>query len=401
MPSAERAEPVSDAEAAALFSDLAEIPALVIAVSGGPDSVALLVLLARWRASLKNGPKLTAVTVDHGLRPEARSEAAAAKRLAGTLGVPHRTVRWRSDKPTTGVQEAAREARYRLLAEAARRGGAGHITTAHTLDDQAETVLLRLSRGSGIAGLSAMARLSPLPASAPSPLVGEGQAGGVSLSAGQTPTRRAACVDPPQKGGGKGELTLVRPLLGISKARLVATLQAAGIPSAEDPSNRDPRFTRPRLRQMAPGLAAEGLDAGTLAQLAARARRANAAIEWLADDIVSGLPAGWLSETHARFPLEQFLRWPDEVALRLLREAIARFGNEGPVELAKLEALFEALKAAAQAGQGARFRRTLAGAAVAVSPAYVTVERAPARRNSAPAGGKRRPAGTRRLREPT
>jgi tRNA(Ile)-lysidine synthase len=361
--SAERAEPVSDAEAAALFSDLAEIPALVIAVSGGSDSVALLVLLARWRASLDSGPKLTAVTVDHGLRPESRREAAAMKTLAASLGVAHRTLRWRGDKPKTGVQEAARDARYRLLREAARKNGARHVATAHTLDDQAETVLLRLARGSGLSGLSAMARLSTLPAS------------------------------------GETVITLVRPLLRIPKSRLIATLQAAAIPFAEDPSNRDPRFTRPRLRQMAPALAAEGLDTGTLAQFAARARRANEAIAWMAEDIVAGLPPGWRSDTQTRFPLDQFLNWPAEVALRLLRDAITRHGDEGPVELAKLEALFEALTAAARTGQGARFRRTLAGAAVGLSPNYVMVERAPARRTSAAAGGKGRPAGTGRLRD--
>ena len=366
MPSAERAEPVSDAEAAALFSDLAELPALLIAVSGGPDSVALLVLLARWRASLDRGPKLTGVTVDHGLRPQSRREAAAVKALAESFDVPHRAVRWRGEKPASGVQEAAREARYRLLAEAARKDGARHIAVAHTLDDQAETVLLRLARGSGVAGLGAMARVSPLPAS------------------------------------GESEIKLVRPFLGLPKVRLIATLRAADIAFADDPSNRDPRYTRARLRQMAPDLAAEGLGAEALAQLAARARRANDAIDWLADDIVAGLPPGWRTETCTRFPLEQFLHWPDEVAQRLLGGGILRLGDEGPVELAKLEALFEGLTTAARAGLGARFRRTLAGAAVALSPGYVTVERAPARRTSASACGKgrpRRPAGTGRLRE--
>lgn len=172
--------PVSATEAKSLFSDLKNLPALVLAVSGGPDSTALMVLAARWRNALKAPPKLIAVTVDHGLRAQSKGEAAGVGRLARMLGLAHRTLRWTGKKPTTGLQQAARQARYRLLAEAARKVGAAHILTAHTLDDQAETVLIRMSRGSGVTGLAAMQRISPLPeySRAPSPLEGEGWGGG-------------------------------------------------------------------------------------------------------------------------------------------------------------------------------------------------------------------------------
>ena len=113
MPAAEY--PLSDAEADVLFADLANARALLLAVSGGPDSTALLALAARWRKRLRRGPGLVAVTIDHGLRPEARREAAAVKRLAQSLGVPHRTLRWVHSGPRTGIQEKAREARYDLL----------------------------------------------------------------------------------------------------------------------------------------------------------------------------------------------------------------------------------------------------------------------------------------------
>src|SRR5437868_13047940 len=148
--------PISGAEAAALFADLASVPALILAVSGGPDSTALMWLAARWRARRKGGPKLIAVTIDHGLRAESAREALAVKRLARKLNVEHRTLRWTGRKPKTGIQQAARTARYQLLAEAARKAGAGHILTAHTRDDQAETVLFRLARGSGLSGLRGM-----------------------------------------------------------------------------------------------------------------------------------------------------------------------------------------------------------------------------------------------------
>ena len=110
------ARPLSAAEAKALFSNLASAPALVLAVSGGPDSTALLFLAARWRASRKQGPKLLAVTVDHGLRQESAAEARAVARLAKKLGVPHRTLHWTGVKPKSGLQEKARAMRYRLLA---------------------------------------------------------------------------------------------------------------------------------------------------------------------------------------------------------------------------------------------------------------------------------------------
>jgi tRNA(Ile)-lysidine synthase len=138
--------PISAEEAASLFGDLAGASALLLAISGGPDSTALLYLAARWRKTSK--AKLTAVTVDHGLRKEAKREAVAVAKLAKKLGVPHRTATWAGKKPKSGIQQAARNARYALLVTAAKKNGATHILTAHTLDDQAETVLMRMARGS-------------------------------------------------------------------------------------------------------------------------------------------------------------------------------------------------------------------------------------------------------------
>src|SRR5256885_1550532 len=111
---------ISAQEAKRLFADWRGAPAVVLAVSGGPDSIALMWLAARWRRALTRGPRLIAVTVDHGLRPEAAREARNVKRLAHTLDVPHRTLRWTGAKPKTGLPAAARAARYRLLAAAPR-----------------------------------------------------------------------------------------------------------------------------------------------------------------------------------------------------------------------------------------------------------------------------------------
>ncbi len=341
MPAAD--EPVRSAEAAALLADLAPSAALVLGVSGGPDSTALLWLAARWRARLKRGPKLVAVTVDHGLRPDSVEEAKAVKRLARELKVEHRTVRWTGTKPATGIQAAARAARYRLLVAAARRAGARHILTAHTLDDQAETVLIRLSRGSGLTGLAGMARVTALD------------------------------VAPPRKD----RLLLVRPFLGIPKTRLIATSRAAKVPFADDPSNADPRFTRARLRKLMPLMAAEGLDAGKLALLARRAARADAAIEAAVARAVASLTQ-WSNSGPIILDRSAFAELPGEVALRVLGRAIARVGDEGPVALGKLEALFDALGTWRHRA-GTRFRRTLAGAVVTLDADRLVVERAPAR----------------------
>src|SRR5262249_22739030 len=135
---------------------------LILAVSGGPDSTALMVLAARWRGRAKS-PRFIAVTIDHGLRKESKREAKAVEKLATKLGIEHRTLEWTGRKPKTGLQEAARMARYRLLAKAAKEVGAGYVLTAHTLDDQAETVLFRMARGSGISGLAGMYQTWPMP----------------------------------------------------------------------------------------------------------------------------------------------------------------------------------------------------------------------------------------------
>jgi tRNA(Ile)-lysidine synthase len=343
---------ISAGEADALFAALVGEPALVLAVSGGPDSTALMWLAARWRRRLRQGPNLVAVTIDHGLRPEAAREATAVKRFARQLGIVHRTLRWRGPKPATGLQEHARRERYRLLGEAARRVKARCVLTAHTLDDQAETVLIRMTRGSGMTGLAAMAMVTPV-----------------------------------------NGFFLVRPLLDVPKARLLATLAADRIAFAQDPSNRDPRFTRVRVRELMPTLAAEGLSRHRLAVLARRLRRADAALEAVTDVAGARLAGGeWPQLRPVVLDRGGFAQLPDELALRLMGRAIAQVGDEGPVELAKLEALMVAVRAAL--GASGRLRRTLAGAVVTVADA-LTIDRAPPRRyqGSRPKVERRRPDG--------
>jgi len=352
---AKAARAISLTEARRLFHSLAHAPALVLAVSGGPDSTALLVLAARWRRARKCGPKLFAATVDHGLRPQSKHEARAVSRLARELEVPHRTLRWTGEKPRTGIQEAARAARYRLLADFAHARGADHILTAHTLDDQAETVLMRMCRGSGMAGLGGMRKVTPLWPS----------------------LRSERAAGRPIRAGG---VLLVRPLIGISKARLIATLRREKIVFSEDASNRDPRFARTRLREIMGVLAGEGLDARRLAVFARRLRRADAALEAAADNAASTISQWpWSTEGPITFDRKEFLNIPAELGLRLLGRAVGHVGDEGPVELGKLERLYETLVSASRAN-GDGLRSTLAGAVVAMGENGLIVKRAPPRR---------------------
>ena len=338
MPNNEN-HPISAQDAKHLFADWRTAPAIILAVSGGPDSVALMWLAARWRKALSHGPHLVAVTVDHGLRAESAREARDVKQLAKTLDLPHRTVRWAGAKPKTGLPAAARDARYRLLAKAARTNGAAHVLTAHTRDDQAETLLMRMARGSGLAGLAAMARQS-------------------------------------QRDG----VVLVRPLLDISKARLVATLKRAKIDFADDPTNSDTGFTRPRFRALMPALAAEGFDARNLARLASRLARANAALEGLIDGAERFLKLRDVNPLQPGFDADLFAAFPEEIQIRLLLRTIDRVGHEGPAELGKVEVLAAALKQHLARKPRIALKRTLAGAAISMSRDRVRVEPAPPRR---------------------
>ena len=328
--------PISASEAKVLLADWRDLPALVLAVSGGPDSVALMWLAARWRKSFARGPRLISVTVDHGLREESSREAREVKRLARSLEIEHRTLRWTGDKPKRGVPAAARDARYRLLAQAARGARATHVLTAHTRDDQAETLLMRLLRGSGIAGLSAMAR--------------ESEREGVLLA---------------------------RPFLDVPKSRLVATLNRAKIAFADDPTNRDAAFTRSRLRALLPLLAAEGGDARGLARLASRLARANAAVEVLTDGAERYLA---LANDPSRpgFDAHAFAGLPEEIRLRLLRRGLDRVGHEGPAELGKVEALLAMIDRASAAQSG--LKTTLAGAVVSLARSRIRITPAPLRK---------------------
>ncbi len=332
MPAAE-AGPVTAAEAAKLFAPLGAHARLALAVSGGADSTALLFLMQRWRKALADGPVLSVLSVDHGLRSGARAEAEAVVRLAERYGLSGRLLVWQGEKPQSGIQQAAREARLDLLTEAARETGADAVALAHTADDQAETVLMRLARGSGLDGLAAMAPVS-----------------------------------------WRGETRLVRPLLDIGHERLVATLEAEGLTWFEDPSNQNIDFERIRLRRLLGDLAGAGIGVAALARSAMRLARARAALDHVTDRaferLVTVHPEGFMEIDRPGFAAEA-----EEVRVRLLARAVAVAGGHAG-EAARLSAV-EAM-AAWLAGDEGR-ARTLAGARIVRRQATILIGREPGR----------------------
>jgi tRNA(Ile)-lysidine synthase len=301
------AQPLNATDLADAFTRLCHAYShLLVAVSGGADSTALVLLLHAWAVSRgRTAPRLSVATVDHRLRPASTAEADAVAVLSASLGLAHTILPWLGDKPTTGIQTVARDARFHLLRDHATHIGADAIVFAHTRDDQAETVLMRLARGSGADGLGGM--------------------------------------DPVSTRDG---MTILRPLLTIPKSRLIATLRHRGIAWIEDPSNANDTFERVRWREASEYLTTLGLTATPLAETARRLRRARTALDTVAAHqmnpeagVVRLDPLGFAIVT---WP--ELLRQPDEIRLRVLIRLIERVGGAGvPVPLARLEAMTETL----------------------------------------------------------
>jgi len=337
VPAAE-AGPVTPAEADRLFCLFAGHPHVALAVSGGADSTALLFLAQRWRQAQSGATKLSVLTVDHGLRAQARVEAEAVVRLAGRFGLFARLLTWQGVKPASGIQDAAREARRELLLGAARELGATAIALAHTADDQAETLVMRLARGSGLDGLAAMA-----PALA------------------------------------YKKIMLLRPLLGVSHARLVATLNAEGLCWSDDPANVNPDFERVRVRRLLAVLAGSGIGTAALAHSAERLGRARAALQDITEAAWVRLmmirPEGFIEVDRAAFAAE-----PAEIRVRLMERGV-RIAGGAVSDSARLSAV-EAVAAWLETGHGRA--RTLAGARIVRRRDTILIGREPGRLGTEP-----------------
>lgn len=376
------AAPISDDELTGLFRGLERRP-LALAVSGGADSMALMHMVARWakredvraawaefwRQALTHRlddvsarrtdwtglakppwlegidsaedlrraggtPHVAVLTVDHGLRAASADEARFVCDEAAKLGLPCVALRWEGEKPSTGIQEAARAARRDLMCDVLRAergllvdlawpsrlrlaGFSRSLIMAHHMEDQAETFLMRLARGSGLDGLRGMREIDWIHGSA-------------------TPERPHAF-----------DVMVERPLLGVAKARLVATLKAYGACWVDDPSNEDNRFERVRVRKAMPLLADLGLTPEKIALSARRLRDAEFDFQWVmyGDELTHKRPAFWHGGLMSEFefdPRNPFFCGM-YVAMRTLRQVLrGHGGNARDVELAQLEKLLAA-----------------------------------------------------------
>ena len=311
---------------------------VVLAVSGGSDSMALMVLVARWAASgrIPADVLIDVATVDHGLRAESAREADWVAERARALGFRHTTLAWSGEKPQSAVQEEARAARYALLTAHAQAGPQpAAIVTGHTADDQAETLIMRLGRGSGLDGLSGMSPARPLMPDS--------------------------------------SVVLVRPLLSLSKSALQGLLVRAGGTWLDDPSNDSLDFERVRLRAADANLEALGLSNAKLALSARRLSRARQALEVLTQEKLSALVAVH-GGSYASLSRQAWAAEPAEIRVRLLARLLDTFGGFArPAQLSQIEALEEVL------AEGRPIAQTLGGCMVSQGWTTLRLYREPGR----------------------
>ena len=273
-----------------------------VGVSGGADSLALVFLLQEWAE--KNQIDFTALTVQHGLRPEAEAEAQYVAQLMKTHGIKSHILYWQGEKPISGIENAARMARYALMYDWCRQNGVGALLIAHHKRDQAETFLMRLQRGSGVDGLSAMAPLSKWK-----------------------------------------DLYVVRPLLQVNPEDLRAYLEERKISWVEDASNDCDDFLRVKIRKILPVLEANiGLSRERLCNTALEMARVRDYLEQQVAEFVAS-EAVFVKNYGASLKTEALEKLHEEIGLRVLSTLLKRIGGKiYPPCLEETERLWEAVR---------------------------------------------------------
>lgn len=285
-----------------------------------------MLLFADWARA--NGAALPVVLiVDHGLRPESAEEASQVAHWAKDVGLEAHVLRWHGKRPKADIEAQAREVRYHLMGEWSRAHDVNALFLAHTQEDQAETFLLRLARGSGVDGLSAMQIRAAFPLSG---------------------------FDKPM---------LYRPLLGMGRAELRKFLAECGQPWLEDPMNADPRFARTRLRAIFPILEAAGLSPSRIADAAAHLARAREALDATTATLLATVV--YFDETgYALLDADAIARAPNELGLRALARVLMNVSGENyRPRFERLENLLDSILARKLSGG-----RTLHGCRIAPAP---------------------------------
>lgn len=297
-----------------------------VAVSGGGDSLALMHLLADWAKAHDRDPPIV-LTVDHRLQKHSTANAKQVLAWAKKIGLKAHALTWKGTKPKGDIEAAARDARYHLMGEWCRKRGIGALYVGHTRDDQAETFLLRLARGSGLDGLAAMRPVSSYPLS------------------------------------DFRDLQLIRPLIDLERDRLRAYLTARGQEWFDDPMNSDPRFGRVRIRAAMEHLKMAGLTPARIADAAAHLGRAREAL-----DAVTAAVLRRACRTEGEVVLVEagaLLAAPREVGLRAMAQVLMGIsGQPYRPRFERLERLFDSI-AQDRLGSG----RTLHGCRIGPAPA--------------------------------
>lgn len=284
------------------LTDCAGAAAIAVGVSGGPDSLALAFLLRAW--AIDHAVDLHVLSVDHGLRSESNAEARQVGEIvSGWPHTIHQTLTWSGKKPASGLPEAARAARYDLMEHYCKTHHIRFLFLAHHQDDQAETFLLRLAKGSGLDGLAAM-----------------------------------------QARQARGDIMLARPLLSIPKQTLVDFCVHHDIPFVRDPTNEDQTYSRPRLRAARAILEEEGLSAKRLATTASRLARARSALEWVSETYYAQTVSDQSTKDAQAFDLAALRALPDDIVVRIVQSAmrLVRVRGNYPPRLEKLEEIVRA-----------------------------------------------------------
>ena len=252
---------------------------IAVAVSGGGDSLALTLLLSAWAKT--HNIKLHALTVDHGLRPESASEAKTVSKIVKPFGITHKILKWEGDKPTTKIQESARDARYQLMADYCTHQKIKYLFVAHHGQDQMETILFRMAKGTGLDGLAGMQPVHIL----------------------------------------DNGLTLLRPLLSVSHSQLLETLKSHHIDWIEDPSNQNDRYARVRIRNVIDVLEKEGLSPQRIASLSRRVTSSIDIINYLIEKEYQSLIL-YKDTERIEINYNGFLALPLEGKIRILKLVI-------------------------------------------------------------------------------
>jgi tRNA(Ile)-lysidine synthase len=312
--------------------------AIVVAVSGGGDSVALMLLLAAYAKAHKRKAPLV-LTVDHGLRKSSAKDSKQVAAWAKKAGLVAHVLTWGGAKPASGVEAAAREARYRLMGDWLVRNRIGTLVVGHTIDDQAETFLLRLARGSGLDGLAAMRSNAPWPVA------------------------------------GFPKLTVARPLLNIARGDLRAWLKARGEAWLDDPMNEDEAFDRVKIRRAAKALADLGLTAPRLAAAASHLARARVALESATEALLARATRWPKGQASMLLAPAMLVAAPREVGLRALAGALMAVSGQGyRPRFEALERLFDHM-AAGTLGKGANLHGCHIGPAPKAAAEFALVIR--------------------------